>query len=105
MNSERNKNFKRWWKNNHHNLKAHHWLIKHSKRIMHNYNAPPEQFDHSCVIMKRYNLSEYKRLNYEDAAFLWRMTHPTMNHRRERLLSTAVFLEEKRKEVGRKFSK
>lgn len=105
MNTVRLKAFRKWWKKNHHTKPSHYWLIKHSKRIMHNYNAPPEQFDHCCAIMKRYNLSEYKRLSYEDAEFLWRMTHPTMNQRRERLLATAVFLEEKRVESGRKFSK
>ena len=56
-------------------------------------------------IMKRFNLSEYKTLSAKDAEFLWRMTHPTINQRRERLLATAMFFEEKRKEIGRKFSK
>lgn len=105
MNIERNKNFKRWWAKNHHTKPAHYWLIKHSKRIMHNYNIAPEQFDHTVKIMKRFNLSEHKRLNCDDANFLWRMTHPTLNQRRERLLATAMFFEEKRVAVDRKFSK
>jgi len=105
MNTTRLKAFRKWWKKNHHTVVAHHWLVKHSRRVMHNYNAPPEQFDHANKIMKRYNLSKYKRLNYEDAEFLWRLTHPTMNHRRERLLATAVFLQEKVEDSGRKFSK
>jgi len=105
MNTERNNNFNRWWKVNHHTKPAHYWLIKHSKRCMHNYNIAPEQYDQTMKIMKRFNLSEYKRLSCDDARFLWRMTHPTINQRRERLLSTAMFFEEKRKEIGRKFSK
>ena len=105
MNKERNSNFQRWWDKNHHNKSGHHWLVKHSKRTMHNYNIPPEQFDHTNVVMKRYNLSEYKRLNKTDAYFLWRLTHPTMNQRRERLLATALFFEEKRVAVDRKLSR
>ena len=72
---------------------------------MHNYNIPPEQFDHTNAVMKRYNLSEYKRLTCADAYFLWRMTHPTINQRRERLLATALFFEEKRQSVDRKLSR
>jgi hypothetical protein len=105
MNTERNNNFRRWWKKNHHTKPAHYWLIKHSKRTMHNYNIAPEQFDYTNKIMKRYNLSLYKRLSCEDALFLWRLTHPSMNQRRERLLATAVFFEEKRVAVNRKLSR
>ena len=105
MNHVRLKNFRKWWKINHHHKPGHHWLIKHSQRIMHNYNISPEQFDHTRTVMKRYNLSKYKRLSNEDAEFLWRLTHPTMNQRRERLLATAIFFEEQRKSVDRKFSK
>ena len=72
---------------------------------MHNYNIPPEQFDHTVKLIKRYNLSEYKRLNAKDAYFLWRLTHPSMNERRERLLATAIFFEEKRVAVDRKLSR
>ena len=105
MNTERLNNFRRWWKKNHHKHTAHKWLVKHSKRTMHNYNIAPEQYDHCRVVMKRWNLSEYKRLNSRDAEFLWRLTHPTMNQRRERLLATALFFEQQRVEVDRKFSK
>ena len=105
MNKDRLKHFNKWWKVNHHYTPAHTWLVKHSKRTMHNYNIAPEQFDHCRVVMKRYNLSEHKRLNKADAEFLWRLTHPTMNQRRERLLATAVFFEQQRKSVDRKFSK
>jgi len=105
MNKNRLNNFKRWWSKNHHFKPAHYWLIKHSKRCMHNYNIPPEQFDHVVAVMKRYNLSKYKRLSNLDAQFLWRLTHPTINERRERLLATAIFFEEKSVSVNRKFSK
>ena len=105
MNLDRKNRFKKWWKLNHHNVKAHTWLVKHSKRTMHNYNTAPEQYDQCCAVMKRWNLSEYKRLHSNDAEFLWRLTHPSMNQRRERLLATAVFFEEQRKSVNRKFSK
>ena len=105
MNVERINNFLRWWKKNHHNHKAHHWLTKHSKRVVHNYNVAPEQFDHAITIIKRYNNSEYKRLTRTQAKFLWRLVHPSINERRERLLATAVFLQEKVAASGRKFSK
>lgn len=105
MNIQRINNFLRWWKKNHHNEKAHTWLTKHAKRVSHNYNIAPEQFDHTITIIKRYNCSEYRRLNKTDAKFLWRTTHPSINERRERLLSTAIFLQEKVEESGRKFSK
>ena len=105
MNTQRMHNFLRWWKKEHHNLKAHYWLIKQTKRVIHNYNVAPEQYTHAQNIMKRYNCGEYKRLNKTDAKFLWRTTHPSINERRERLLSTAIFLQEKVEESGRKFSK
>ncbi len=105
MNIQRIQNFLRWWKKAHHNPKAHYWLIKQSKRVMHNYNTPPEQYSHAQNICKRYNCSEYKRLTRTEAKFLWRMLHPSMNERRERLLATAVFLQEKVEASGRKFSK
>jgi hypothetical protein len=103
MNTQRKNKFKKWWGFHHHDIKAHTWLVKHSKRCMHNYNIAPEQFDQAKNVMKRWNLSEYKRLNYEDAYFLWRLIHPTINHRRERLLATAAFFAETFKD--RKFSK
>lgn len=105
MNIERTNKFKKWWKKNHNHLPSHKWLVKHSKRTMHNYNISPEQFDHAKRVMKRWNLSEYKRLHSQDARFLWRLTHPTLDERRERLLATAIFFEEQRKNVDRKFSK
>ena len=105
MNRDRLSKFKQWWKKNHHSINAHMWLTKHSKRLLFNYNTAPEQFDQAMSILKRFNLSEYKRLNKADAQFLWRLTHPTMNERRERLLATALFLQEKVESSGRKFSK
>lgn len=94
MNHQRIKAFRSWWKKNHSNKKGHHWLIKHSKRCCHNYHIAPEQFDHAKTVWKRYNHSEYKKLSNQDAAFLWRLTHPTMNERRERLLASAAFFAE-----------
>lgn len=105
MNRDRLSKFKQWWKKNHHSVNAHVWLTKHSKRCVHNYNVAPEQYDHTIKILKRFNCSEYKRLRCEDAEFLWRLTHPSLSERRERLLSTAVFLQEKVEASGRKFSK
>lgn len=93
MNGQRKSKFNKWWGKNHHYPLAHRWLIKHSKRCIHNYHIAPEQFDHAKKIFKRYNLSEYKRINKGDAAFLWRLCHPTMNERRERLLASAAFFE------------
>ncbi len=93
MNKDRHRKFDKWWKTNNHYKLAHRWLIKHSKRCIHNYHIAPEQFDQAKKVFKRYNLSEYKRLNKTDAYFLWRLTHPTMNARRERLLASAAFFE------------
>ena len=105
MNTERLNNFRRWWKKNHHKQTAHKWLVKHSKRTMHNYNIAPEQFDHCRVVMKRWNLSEFKRLNHKDAQFLWRLIHPTMNVRRQRLLSSAAYFQAAAEGINRKFSR
>tara|TARA_B110000459_G_C16257110_1_gene336106 strand:- start:270 stop:602 length:333 start_codon:yes stop_codon:yes gene_type:complete len=105
MNSQRLEKFNKWWKKSHHDTKSHYWLAKHSRRVSHNYHTPPEQYDHLCSIMKRYNLGEYKRFSKKDAEFLWRLIHPTMNHRREKLLSSALFFQEQAEAVKRKFSK
>jgi len=105
MNMKRLAKFDRWWNKNHHNPKAFTWMTKNAKRICHNYNVPAEQYTHTQNIIKRFNCSEYKRINRKDAEFLWRLLHPSMNHRRERLLSTALFLQEKAESVNRKFSK
>ena len=105
MNIDRLLKFNQWWKRNHHSVNAHMWLTKHSKRLLFNYNTAPEQFDQAMSILKRFNLSEYKRLNKADAQFLWRLTHPTMNERRERLLATALFLQEKVESNSKKVSK
>ena len=93
MNKQRHRKFDRWWKTNHHYKIAHRWLVKHSKRCAHNYHIAPEQFDHAISVMKRYNSGVYKRLTKADAYFLWRLTHPTINERRERLLASAAFFE------------
>ena len=92
MNTTRYSLFRKWWKKNHHHTPGHKWLVKHSKRCMHNYAIAPEQFDHAKTVLKRYNLSKFNRLSYADAYFLWRLTHPTVNARRERLLATAAFI-------------
>tara|TARA_R110000744_G_scaffold38400_1_gene87924 strand:- start:2549 stop:2872 length:324 start_codon:yes stop_codon:yes gene_type:complete len=105
MNNERLDKFDRWWKKNHHNVSAHYWLTKHTRRVMHNYNSAPEQYDHVIKVLKRYNLGEYKRLNKANAEFLWRFIHPTISQRRERLLSSAVFFKEQAEAMNRKFSK
>lgn len=105
MNISRIQKFDRWWAKNHHNVRAHTWLTKHTKRVMHNYNIAPEQFDHATKLLKRWNLSEFKRLNNKDAQFLWRLTHPSESKRKMRLLATAVFLQEKIEASGRKMSK
>ena len=105
MNALRRTKFKKWWGKAHHDVKAHTWMVKHTKRCIHNYNVAPNQYDHAVKIMKRWNLSEFKRLSNEDAQFLWRLIHPTINERRERLLATAMYFEEQRLLVGRKFSK
>jgi hypothetical protein len=105
MNIERITKFEKWWKKNHHNISGHVWITKNAKRLCHNYNIAPEQYTHAVNIIKRFNCSAYKRLSKKDAEFMWRLLHPTMNQRRERLLATALFLQEKAESAGRKFSK
>jgi len=105
MNIERNKSFNKWWNKNHHHVNSHMWLTKTTARIVHNYNTPPEAYSHAKTILKRFNLSQYKRLTKEDAGFLWRLTHPSLSERNMRLLATAAFLQEKADLVKRKFSK
>ena len=92
--ASRQAQFERWWKTNHKRKTAHKWLVKHTKRIMHDYNLPPECWDHCKTVLTRYNLSEYKRLHSADAAFLWRVTHPLQHEKVTRLLATAEFLRE-----------
>ena len=86
--------FRKWWSMNKTHRPSHHWLIKHTKRIMHDYNIGPEAWDHCKTITKRYNLSQYKKLSRSDAWFLWRVTHPLQDERVERLLATAVFYQQ-----------
>tara|TARA_R110000824_G_scaffold228554_1_gene416294 strand:+ start:1138 stop:1455 length:318 start_codon:yes stop_codon:yes gene_type:complete len=105
MNMARITKFNKWWKKNHHHVNSHMWLMKNLNRIIHNYNNPPESYAHAKTILKRYNLSKYKRLTKEDALFAWRMLHPSANDRNLRLLATAAFLQTKADDAGRKFSK
>lgn len=88
--------FRKWWAMNKTHRPSHHWLVKHTKRIMHDYNIGPDAWDKAKQVTKRYALSEYKKLSRSDAWFLWRITHPLHNERIERLLATALFYEEKR---------
>ena len=101
---QRKSHFEKWWSKNYCRVAAHHWMVKNLNRVIHNYNNPPEVFYHSKNIIKRYNNSEYKRLHKEDARFAWRILHPNMNKRRERLLSTALYLQEQIEKSGRKMS-
>lgn len=94
---KRKAQFEKWWRKAHNNKRAHHWLTKHTKRIMTDYNIAPECWDQCKTIIKRYNLSEYKRLHSADAWFLWRITHPLPDEKYHRILTTAMFLEEQRK--------
>lgn len=89
----RQKKFTQWWKKNSHNPRAHHWLTKHSQRVLHSYAVPPDMWDHSKNIIKRYNLSEFKRIKMEDAYTLWRLVHPLMDERIKRLELTAAHFE------------
>jgi hypothetical protein len=93
---KRRAQFERWWRKNHTNKRAHHWLTKHTKRVMTDYNIAPEAWDQCKAILKRYNLSEYKRLHSGDALILWRITHPLPDEKYNRLLTTAMFFEEQR---------
>jgi len=105
VNIPRKQGFKKWWNKNHHHVNSHMWLTKATARILHNYNTPPEAYSHSKTILKRFNLSAYKRLTKLDAEFLWRLTHPSTADRHLRLLATATFLQEKAELAKRKFSK
>jgi len=105
MNAGRKSKFEKWWGQNSHRTTGHTWLTKHARRVLHNYNAPPEQYSHTLTIIKRYNLSVYKRLSKTDAYFLWRLIHPSMSVRATILKSTADFLQTKVDATNRKFSK
>jgi len=105
MNLKRKEKFDKWWRQNHHRHSGHYWLTKNSRRILHNYNVPPEQYSHALSIIKRYNLSEYKRLTKADSYFLYKLIHPSMNTRTKLLQSTAEFLQERAEIVNRKFAK
>jgi len=95
---KRIKRFNKWWSLNKTHRPSHHWLVKHTRRIVYDYNIAPDAWDRAKHISKRYALSEYKKLSRSDAWFLWRITHPLHSERIERLLATAVFLDEKRQE-------
>ena len=86
--------FRKWWSKNKSHRPSHLWLVKHTKRIMHDYNIGPDAWDTAKAIIERYNLSEYKKLSRSNAWFLWRITHPLHNERIERLMATAIFYQE-----------
>ena len=101
---KRQKEFVKWWGMNKTHRPSHKWLIKHTARVLHSYDLHPNNWDHAKKITKRYNLSEYKRLNRSDAWYLWRITHPLHSERVERILATGAFLMEamqKRKEQNK----
>lgn len=98
--SGRRDRFKAWWKRNENNLRAHKWLVKHSKRCIHDYSVHPEAFTVVTAIAKRYHLSTYKRLNKPNAWTLWKISHPLHNERIERVLATGAFLREKQDELA-----
>ena len=96
--TDKRKNFERWWSKNSHRHAGHHWLIKQSQRTLHDYAVMPEMFTECKRIIKRYNLSEYRRLNSTDAYTLWRLTHPEMSERIQRLAVTAAHFAAKKAE-------
>mgnify|MGYP007073193790 CR=1 FL=1 len=98
--TKRIKQFSKWWKNNKTNRKASRWLTKHAQRCVHDYCMPPDVFDKTKAITKRYNLSEYKRLTRSEAWFLWRITYPLHTERVQRILATGAFLDEKRQQIS-----
>ena len=97
--TEKRKNFDKWWKKNSHNQRGHHWMTKNAQRILHEYAVPPEMFQECKRIIKRYNLSEYKRMNSTDAYTLWRLIHPDMNERIQRLATTAAYYAAQKEEL------
>ena len=92
--------FHKWWRLNKTHRPSHHWLVRHTKRIMYLYSIAPEAWDVAKHITKRYELSDYKKLSRSNAWFLWRITHPLHNERIERLMASAVFLDEKSQNKG-----
>ncbi len=97
----RQRRFIRWWLKNKTHRPSHHWLVKHSKRIIYDYNTAPDQWDKAKQVIRRYTNSDYKKLSRSDAWFLWRLVFPLHTARIERLLATAVFLDEKRSQASR----
>lgn len=101
----RQKRFLKWWKKNSHNPRGHHWLVKHSQRVLHDYAVPPDMWTECKRIIKRYHLSEYKRINMTDSYTLWRVCFPLMDERIKRLETTAAHfgaMVEQHKKISKK---
>lgn len=90
LSESRQKRFIKWWSRNSHRQTAHYWLTKTSQRVLHEYAVPPNMWDECKRIIKRYNLSEHKRISQTDAYTLWRLVHPLMTERIQRLTATAA---------------
>jgi hypothetical protein len=90
----RRTNFLRWWKNNNKHVKAHEWLVRTSRDMAYKYNLHPNAFSMVQEISKRFLHSTYKRLQMEEAWFLWKHTHLLMDERIERLQKTGDYYKE-----------
>ena len=90
---QRQDNFARWWRKNHHRRPAHTWLASHVKRVAFSYNFPPEVFDAMIFATKRFYNSEYRRLSKDEAWTMWRFTHPLYPDRVKVLMQTSEHLQ------------
>ena len=100
LKANRERHFKRWWKKNHHRTEAQAWLCRNSKRIAYAYNIGPAAFEDIQFITKRFFSSEWPRLKQEEAWKLWKHCHPLVDERHQRLIDTAVRLDEKSQEIN-----
>lgn len=95
----RKQRFNRWWKKNHHDSRAQKWLVKNAKRVAFAYSVPADQYEDMHYICKRFNSSEYKRLKQAEAWCLWRLCNPSVIERKEILIQTARYLDERSQEL------
>lgn len=86
-------NFVKWWSVNHHRKPSHTWLCRNARRVSYAYNLEPAAFEDVQYITKRFYASEWPRLSSKEAWKLWKLCHPTITERNERLLSTAEYLD------------
>ena len=93
---ERRTHFDRWWRKNHSRKQAHHWLAYHARRIAQTYCFGPELFDYVQTLTRAFFKSQYRKLSKTEAWELWRLTHPGVTERTQRLREAGEYYAAKR---------